>query len=178
MEYAIGQNVIHPAHGPGEVIDIELQELTEGDQRYYVLHFADKRLTVRVPLPRCAEVGLRGIMSRDKSFQVMATLRQLPQRLPADFKQRHKQIESLIYSGAPVKVAEAVRELSWRRVHNKYLGIADQRLLREGKELLIQELALATEQETSQIETDVDAALAVSIEAKEAHVEEPGVDTE
>lgn len=170
MEYAIGQNIIHPAHGPGEVVGFERQEVKGDEQRYCVIRFVDKRLTIRIPLLRCEEVGLRTTMSHEKIRQVMATLRELPQQLPKDFKQRHKQIESLVYSGVPVKIAEAVRELTWRRSHNKYLGLADQRLLREGKELLVQEMALVTEQDTSEIETDIEAALAVAIETKEAEL--------
>jgi len=170
MEYAVGQNIIHPAHGAGKVVDIEEQELVEGFDQYYVIHFADKRLTVRVPLSHSDDAGLRTLISPTKSKQIFKTLRQIPQKLPKDFKKRRKELEEKIFSGYPEKVAEAVRELTWRR-ENKNLGMADQRLLDQGRELLIQELALATEVKPGDVQNKIDEALAKSIEAKEATLE-------
>lgn len=171
MEYAVGQNIIHPAHGAGEVVDIEDQELVEGFKKYYVIRFAEKRLTVRVPLSHSEDAGLRDLIPQEKIKQVLTTLRQLPKKLPKDYKKRRKQVEDKIFSGLPVKIAEAVRELTWRRSH-KNLGVADQRLLDQGRELLIQELALATDTEHTEIQEKIDAALAEAIEAKEATLEE------
>lgn len=44
MGYAVGQNIIHPAHGAGEVVGIENQELVEGYKKYYVVNFEEKRI--------------------------------------------------------------------------------------------------------------------------------------
>jgi CarD family transcriptional regulator len=166
MEYAVGQNIIHPAHGAGEVVDIENQELVEGFKKYYVIRFADKRLTVRVPFSHSEDAGLRDPISQEKIKQVLTTLRQLPKKLPKDYKKRRKQIEDKIFSGVPVQIAEAVRELTWRRSH-KNLGIADQRLLDQGRELLIQELTIATDSDAGEIQQKIDASLAEALESTE-----------
>lgn len=171
MGYAVGQNIIHPAHGAGEVIDIENQELVKGFKKYYVVNFEEKRLTIRIPFSHSEDAGLRDLISQDRIKKVLTTLRQLPQTLPKDYKKRRKQIEDKVFSGIPVKIAEAVRELHWRRQH-KNLGMADQRLLDQGRELLIQELALATESEETDIQDRIDAALAKSVAAKETKLAE------
>jgi CarD family transcriptional regulator len=165
MDYTIGQTIIHPAHGPGEIVGIEHHEFVEGFKRYYVIRFADKQLTVRVPFRRIENVGLREVMSSARLQQVMATLRGLPNQLPKDFKARRKKLEALIFSGAPIKVAEAVRELTWRRV-DKSLNIEDKRLLEHGRELLIQEMALVTNDDPLQIQTEIDEALATAVKTK------------
>lgn len=159
MEYAIGQTLVHPAHGVGKIIDVEKIQLNESPQQYYVLRFADKQLTVRVPSKRADIVGLRQIMSREKVKQVLSTLSAKPEALPIDHKKRQKVLEELVYSGYPVKVAEAVRELTWRRRSKKHLGIEDQRLLDHGRDLLIQEVGLAMDHADNVTGEVIDGAL-------------------
>jgi CarD family transcriptional regulator len=165
MDYTVGQTIMHPTHGPGEIIGIEHQEFVEGFKRYYVISFADKQLTVRVPFRRIEDIGLREVMSNARLNQVMATLRALPNQLPKDFKLRRKKLETLIFSGVPIQVAEAVRELTWRRV-DKSLNIEDKRLLEHGRELLIQEMALVTDNDPLQIQNQIDEALATAVKTK------------
>lgn len=169
MGYAVGQNIIHPAHGAGEVVGIEDQELVEGFKKYYVVNFEEKRLTIRIPFSHSENAGLRDLISQKRIKKVLSTLRQLPQTLPKDYKKRRKQVEDKIFSGTPVRVAEAVRNLHWRRQH-KNLGIADLRLLDQGRDLLVQELALATDSDETEVQERLDAALAKSVEAKEAEL--------
>ncbi|MCB0105297.1 MAG: hypothetical protein KDE53_05300 [Caldilineaceae bacterium] len=159
MEYAIGQTLVHPAHGVGKIIDVEKIKFDESPQQYYVLRFADKQLTVRVPSKRAEVVGLRKIMSKEKVKQVLSTLRAKPETLPTDHKKRQKLLEKLIYSGYPIKVAEAVRELTWRRRNKKHLGIEDQRLLDHGRGLLVQEVSLAMNQADGSADQVIDGAL-------------------
>lgn len=170
MDYTIGQTIIHPTHGPGKIVGIEHQEFVEGFNRYYVIRFAGKQLTIRVPFRRVEDLGLREVMSNARLTQVMATLRQLPNQLPKDFKVRRKQLETLIFSGVPVNVAEAVRELTWRRV-DKTLNVEDKRLLEHGRELLIQEMALVTDDDPLQIQTEIDEALATAVKTKTGELE-------
>lgn len=159
MDYAIGQTIVHPAHGAGKIINVEKIKLDDSPQEYYVLRFADKQLTVRVPFKRANIVGLRNIMTKTKVKQVLTTLREEPQTLPKDHKKRQKQLESLVFSGYPVKIAEAVRELTWRRRDKKHLAMEDQRLLDHGRRMLIQEVALATKDGSEQAEEIIDVAL-------------------
>jgi CarD family transcriptional regulator len=159
MEYAIGQMLVHPAHGAGKIIKVEKIKFDDRPQEYYVLRFAGKQLTVRVPFQRADVVGLRKIMTKEKVKQVLSTLRAEPQPLPQDHKKRQKLLEGLVYSGYPTKVAEAVRELTWRRRDKKHLGIEDQRLLDHGRELLIQEVGLALDHEEIETVQIIESAL-------------------
>ncbi|GIV78300.1 MAG: hypothetical protein KatS3mg050_2694 [Litorilinea sp.] len=165
MQFAVGQNIVHPSHGAGTVIDVQNQELVEGFRRYYVIRFDGKRLTVHVPFRRTDEVGLRKVMSRSKCQDVLDTLRKLPKPLPSNFKERRKLIENLIHSGQPTKIAEAVRELNWRG-EEKRLNTADSDLLAQGREMLIQEMALATGADPAEIQQRIDRALEASVQAK------------
>lgn len=167
MEYAIGQTVVHPAHGAGMIINVEKITIGDHPQEYYVLRFADQALTVRVPIRRVSAVGLRQIMSKEKVKQVLATLRAAPEQLPQDYKKRRQELETLVFSGYPIKIAQAVRELTWRRHDKKHLGIEDQRLLEHGRDLLSHEMALALEHDLPATVAVIDDALATAVDSGE-----------
>ena len=175
MEFSVGQHIVHPAHGAGTIVGVQEQELVEGYQRYYVIRFADKRLTVRVPLRRTTELGLRRVMASTKCQEVFGVLRSLPAQLPNNFKERRQAVEKLIHSGKPLKVAEALRELSWRR-EMKPLNKADSELLTQASGMLVQEMTLATGEERGAVEKQISEALGESIRAKHVAVEQQVVE--
>ena len=110
MKYSIGESVVHPAHGAGEIVKVEEQELVSGFKRYYVIEFLAKRLTMRVPIHKTDDLGIRAVMNGARLEQVFKTLRKLPTELPSNFKQRRQHVENLIRSGYPTKIAEAADE--------------------------------------------------------------------
>lgn len=158
MEFAIGDHVIHPAHGPGEVVDYEEQELVGGYRRYCVIQFVDHGLVLRIPRRRLENVGLRQVMGRAACREVFERLASVPKALPADFKERRRLIETWISSGKPARLAEAVRDLAWRRV-NKRLNQADSDLFEQARTRLLAELAIALGDSRADTETRIQNAL-------------------
>lgn len=104
-------------------------------------------------------------MSMDKVDKVFKTLRDMPQGLPSHFKNRKQEIETLIHSGSPTKIAKAVRELTWRK-KSENLSTSDNQMLAKGRKMLIEEIALVTESEESEARHRVDLALSHAVEIK------------
>lgn len=167
MQFSVGQNVVHPAHGAGEIVDVEHQELVEGFKHYYVIEFVGKKLTMRIPVRRTDDVGVREVMSKSRFDRVMDTLRAIPGQLPKNFKKRRKKVEEMIQSGYPTTIAEAIRELTWRK-RDAHLTKSDTELLSQGRDMLVTEIALATDKELSQVRKEIDQALAEAVQAKRA----------
>ncbi|MCB0113148.1 MAG: CarD family transcriptional regulator [Caldilineaceae bacterium] len=165
MQFAVGENVVHPSHGAGQIIDIEKQELVSGFHQYYVIEFAGKRLTIRVPERRVKDLGMRNVMSQKRYETVLNTLRSLPGQLPKNFKERRQVVAEMINSGVPKRIAEAVRDLTWRR-RAAHLTKADSEQLSEGRERLIAEMSLARECEMAEARLEIDEALSTAVAAK------------
>lgn len=161
---------MHPAHGAGVVVDRQKKELVDGFRRYYVIEFLAQKLRLYIPEERSREIGMRSIMGDSKRKQVYETLRALPQKLPKHFRTRKKELEDLIFSGAPTKVARALRELTWRK-EVRDLSQTDARLLSQARERLVNELAMVQDREPRQVEKRINAALAQAIEAKEEEMQ-------
>lgn len=171
MEFSVGQHIVHPAHGAGTVVGVQEQELVEGYQRYYVVRFTDKRLTVRVPQKRIDDLGLRTVMGTSKCKEVYGVLRETPKQLPNNFKERRREVEKLIHSGKPLKVAEALRELSWRR-ELKPLNKADSELLVQASGMLVQEMSLATGEDKTDVEKRLSEVIDESMQANQERISE------
>ena len=164
-QFEVGQNVIHPTHGAGEVIGIEQMDLLEEFNRYYVIAFDAKRLTLRIPVRKVDELKIRRVMSQEKLSQVLTTLCSMPQKLPSHFKARRREVEELIQSGYPNKIAQAVRELTWRE-QNDRLNKIDMKLLSQGREMLIREIALVTGNDQTKARERLERALAQAMATK------------
>ncbi len=169
-EFTIGQNIVHPAHGAGEIVDIEDMELVSGFKKYYVIEFIGKRLTMRVPMQRVEELGMREVMSQKRFQRVLQVLDNIQGQLPKNFKERRRLVADLINSGLPGKIAEAVRELTWRR-KAAHLTKSDMELLNEGRERLIAEIALATDTDLSGARQRIDDVLTQAVQSKWAQME-------
>jgi CarD family transcriptional regulator len=165
MLFDIGQNIVHPAHGAGTIVGIAEQELVTGYSQYYVIEFSDQRMTIHLPVERTEEIGIRSVMTSEKYAMVLETLAKLPRKLPSDYKQRRAEVEEMVNSGAPVEVARALRELTWQQ-ETKPLNNADSRLMSEARSKLVQEIALATDQDATKIHAEIDDALARALAAK------------
>ena len=171
MQFSVGQKVIHPRYGVGRIINVEHQELVEGFKHYYVIKIPDKRLTVRVPMRKTDELGVRPVMSRAKLARVLDTLRSMPRQLPEDSKERQTRIREKLRTGRPIQIAKAVRDLTWHK-RLAHFTKPDSDLLSRGRELLAAEIALVTDSEVADVNKTIDAALAVAM-ASESDKEEP-----
>ena len=64
IEFKIGDTVVYPKHGVGEIISLETMEISSIKTEFYVVKMEQAKLTIRVPLEKQHEVGLRRISSK------------------------------------------------------------------------------------------------------------------
>jgi CarD family transcriptional regulator len=162
MQFSIGDRVIHPKHGTGQITGVEHQELVEGFEHYYVIEMFDERTVVHVPMRKMDELGVRPLMPRTRLARVLNTLRGIPHRLSDDFKERQGRIREKLKTARPIPLAEVVRDLTYRD-QVRHLSRTESELLTRGRELLAGEMALVAEAEVTDAERMIDAALAVAM---------------
>jgi CarD family transcriptional regulator len=158
MELTVGDNVVYPKHGVGQIINIEEMELVEGFSEYYVIDIPTKRLTLRIPVDKIDELGVRPVIRRSKLDIIMETLRGEPNRLSKDNKQRQGGLREKLGAGYAIGVAEAVRDLTWHK-ELEHLTKADSDLLAWGQDLLTAELAIVTDSEVTEAKDTITSIL-------------------
>ncbi|MGH2544737.1 MAG: CarD family transcriptional regulator [Ardenticatenaceae bacterium] len=141
MEYAVGDTVMHPTHGPGQITAVKHIELVEGFEHYYEIEIPGVSLTLNIPVRKMEEIGVRPLMREGKLERVLETLCSAPEALSDNYKARQAGVLNKLKSGLPIQLAQAVRDLTWREASSS-LTHRDAQLLTQAQDALVAEVAL------------------------------------
>jgi CarD family transcriptional regulator len=162
MQFAVGDKVVHPYHGPGRIIRLEQKEFMHGLESYYVIDIPSQGLTLHIPQHRMEEIGVRLAMSHAQIASMLETLRSEPHGLPEDHKERQELVWEKIRTSQAQAVAEAVRDLTWYEYY-AHLTKKDTDYLDRGRKLLAAEMALVDGTEVTEANKTIEATLAAAL---------------
>ena len=111
LPFAVGDYVVYPTHGVGKVVDIAKEQIAGFELQLFVINFAADKMTLRVPVDKAEESGLRKISTREKMQSAITTLRGRARAKRTMWSRRAQEYEAKINSGDPVSIAEVVRDL-------------------------------------------------------------------
>lgn len=111
FEFKIGQRIVYPAHGVGEIINIENHTMAGTEIKVYVISFPQDKMTLKVPVNRATVVGLRSVTSKKDLDLIYSTLQGKPKQGNRMWSRRAQEYEGKINSGNIVAVAEVLRDL-------------------------------------------------------------------
>ena len=111
LDFKSGDLVVYPAHGVGEITAVD--ELTVAGEalRVYSIVFRENKMTLRLPVTKARNAGLRKLTSRDRFKDATKTLLGRAKRSRAMWSRRAQEYEAKINSGDPIAIAEVVRDL-------------------------------------------------------------------
>ena len=139
-EFKIGETVVYPKHGVGEITKIETMEIASIKTRFYVVKMEQSKLVIRVPLDKKDDVGLRKISSKKIIDEVYSTLKLKPKIRRIMWSRRAQEYETKIFSGDPVKISEVVRDL-FRKSSQAEQSYSERQMFQVAIERLAREVA-------------------------------------
>lgn len=155
--FRIGDKAVYPAQGVAEVLGIESREVSGNQETFYMLRLIDSDRRIMIPLSKAPSVGLRQVISREEVPQVFGLLRAKPARLSRqNWNRRYRGYIEKLKTGSVFDVAEVLRDLYLLRYH-KPLSFGERRLLDTARELLVKELAVATEDHTDIVQRELES---------------------
>lgn len=160
MQFAVGDKVVHPRIGAGQITGTSRQELVAGFESYYIIDIPGKESTIYIPMSKVEELGVRPVMSQARLGRILKALSSTPQELPEDAKERQRDIQEKLRTGNPMQIAETMRDLTWHR-HIASLTQKDEELFSQGRDFLAAEMALVAETSIQEIQTRISIALEV-----------------
>ena len=110
-EFSVGDHVVYPAHGVGNVVGIETQEVAGVTLEVYVITFDHEKMTLRVPTKKAKTAGLRPLAANDVVTQALTTLKGRARVKRTMWSRRAQEYEAKINSGDLISIAEVVRDL-------------------------------------------------------------------
>ena len=139
-EFKIGETVVYPKHGVGEITKIETMEIASIKTRFYVVKMEQSKLVIRVPLDKKDDVGLRKISSKKIIDEVYSTLKLKPKIRRIMWSRRAQEYDAKIFSGDPIKIAEVVRDL-FRKTSQAEQSYSERQMFQVAIERLAREVA-------------------------------------
>ena len=109
--FKTGEYIVYPAHGVGQIVRIEEQEVAGYKLELFVISFAKDKMTLRVPTSKAASVGMRKLASADTVKKALETLKGRARIKRTMWSRRAQEYEAKINSGDLIQIAEVVRDL-------------------------------------------------------------------
>ena len=140
LEFKIGEIVVYPKHGVGEITKVENMEISNIKTSFYVVKMEQSKLIIRVQLDKKEEVGLRKISSKKVIEEVYSTLKLKPKIRRIMWSRRAQEYETKIFSGDPIKISEVVRDL-FRKTTQSEQSYSERQMFQVAIERLAREVA-------------------------------------
>ena len=106
-----GDYVVYPAHGVGQIIGYENQEIDGYAIQLLVVSFERERMILRLPLPKAKASGLRHLSTREEMDKALQSLSVRTRAKRTMWSRRAQEYEAKINSGDPNSIAEVIRDL-------------------------------------------------------------------
>ena len=72
--FNIGDKIVYPMHGAGEIIAIEEREILGNVHKYYIMRLPINELKVMVPVKNAEEIGVREISDTETMENILEVL--------------------------------------------------------------------------------------------------------
>ena len=156
----IGDKVVYPMHGAGEITGVEENEVGGVVNSYYVFRLPMGNMKLMLPVDKVEEAGLRELISPAQVEQVAEILRAETEQLQGSWNKRfHTNLERL-KTGSIFDAAAIARNLS-RQNSKKKISSGERRLLDLSRQILISELVYVCEKTPEEITAWVDELIDV-----------------
>lgn len=149
--FNVGDKIVYPMHGAGIIESIEEKEILGQKQKYYIMKMPVGDIKVMIPTNNARDIGIRGIIDKEKATQVLGTLEDGLSFMNTNWNKRYRENMEKIKSGNIFEVADVVKNLA-HRDKEKGLSTGERKMLNNARQILISELVLANEMEQSEVE--------------------------
>ena len=151
----IGEKIVYPMHGAGEVTGIEEKEVGGVTQSYYVLRLPLGSLKLMLPVDKIEEIGLRDIIDKSKLDKLTEILSGTSEPSQGSWNKRFHATLERLKTGDIFEVAAVARNLTRQNLKKKISG-GERRLMELARQILISELVYVLDKNSDEVTEWVD----------------------
>ena len=153
--------VVYPAHGVGQILAIEDQEIAGAKLELFVINFMKDKMTLRVPTAKVANVGMRKLSEPALVKRALETLKGRARVKRTMWSRRAQEYEAKINSGDIVAIAEVVRDL-YRSESQPEQSYSERQLYEAALDRLSREIAVVQHVTETEAVKEIETQLAKS----------------
>jgi CarD family transcriptional regulator len=139
--YKIGDKIVYPMHGAGEIVGLEDKEIFGKVSSYYILDMPIGGMKVSLPVDSVETIGVRRIISTNEADELLEEFSNYEVEETTNWNKRYRENMEKIKSGSIKSVAHVVKTLMVRD-SDKGLSTGERKMLSSAKQILLSELIL------------------------------------
>jgi CarD family transcriptional regulator len=148
--FKLNEFVVYPAHGVGQIVTMEEQEVAGFKLELFVINFVKDKMTLRVPTSKVAGVGMRKLSDPEAARRSLEILTGRARVKRTMWSRRAQEYEAKINSGDINAIAEVVRDL-YRSEAQPEQSYSERQLYEAALDRMMREIAAV--QKLSETET-------------------------
>ena len=161
IDFQVGDKVVSPAHGAGEVLLKEQKTVLGKKTEYLTIRIHHKEMTVMVPTDNAVRTGLRRVIDDKTLKKVLSIINAECSEMPKNWNRRFKHNQTKLKSGDVLEIADVLRNLAVRE-SEKTLSTGEKAQYTQAKKNLSSELQYALDMTEEEAEAHLDELLAKS----------------
>jgi CarD family transcriptional regulator len=157
--FKVGEYVVYPAHGVGQVTEIVTQEVASMSLDMFVVNFEKEKMVLRVPLDKAAQIGMRKLAEPTILEGAMKTLKGRARVKRTMWSRRAQEYEAKINSGDLIAISEVVRDL-FRNENQPEQSYSERQLYERALERMAREVGTINKVTEDEAVVELEAILA------------------
>ena len=157
--FKVNEFIVYPAHGVGQILAIEEQEVAGAKLELFVINFIKDKMTLRVPTAKIVSVGMRKLAEPAMVKRALETLKGRARIKRTMWSRRAQEYEAKINSGDIVAIAEVVRDL-YRSEQQPEQSYSERQLYEAALDRLSREISAVQHITETEAVKEIEAALA------------------
>jgi CarD family transcriptional regulator len=166
--FDVGDRVVHPHHGAGEVVGRGRRRLYGSARDYLEIELAHASLRIMVPCDAAALIGLRPVVGRARMREIVDVLESEPEVVEASWSQRRKLYDATLKGGDVIALAAVIRDLA-RRATASELSSGERELYERSRRVLASELRYVLGVDAQRAAAYIDERVASPTVSDESH---------
>lgn len=164
--YQVGDHVVHPMHGSGEISAVITERLYGREQMYYVFTLPTGGLELHIPVDNAQAIGVRSLIDVERADQLLNSFSTLHAERCSNWSKRYRENLERLKSGDLDQVVEVLKGLLLRE-YQQGLSTGERKMLYTAKQIFITEIATVTDSSYDTVEHRIYQAVRTATRGKQ-----------
>ena|SRR3989338_8040522 len=153
--FKVGDYVVCPGHGVGQVYSIDIREANGETQTLYIIKIVQNGMKIMIPTD--TKDGVRELITDQDISGVFDLLKNHDVKVDnSTWNRRHRDYLNKLKTGSLIEIADVLRSLLLLKASKK-LSFGERKMLDQCKELIVKEIALSSGKHEKDVSTQIDS---------------------
>ncbi len=153
--FKVGDYVVCPGHGVGQVCSVEIKELNGEPKGFYTIKVVSNGMKVMIPVD--SKEGIRALIPTTDIAGVFSLLEDQAVKVDmSTWNRRHREYTLKVKTGSLLEIADVLRQLLLLKMTKK-LSFGERKMLDQCKDLIVKEISLSSGAPEGSISEKIDS---------------------